>query len=66
MLKVDWTIKNSHCFYSTLPWFCEKTQRLYLLVVSDKKTGTVALICELMDMNIYEFIRGKYEWITCI
>lgn len=26
---------------------------------SDKETGTVSLICELMDMNIYEFIQGK-------
>ena len=28
---------------------------------SDKKTGTMALICELMHMNIYELIKG-----TCI
>lgn len=27
---------------------------------SDKKSGTLVLICELMDMNIYELIRG--EW----
>lgn len=26
---------------------------------SDKETGTVSLICELMEMNIYEFIQGK-------
>lgn len=26
---------------------------------SDKKNGTLALICELMDMNLYEMIRGK-------
>ena len=25
---------------------------------SEKKTGTMALICELMDMNIYELIKG--------
>jgi renal tumor antigen len=29
-------------------------------VVFDKKTGTLALLCELMDMNIYELIRGKH------
>lgn len=26
---------------------------------SDKETGTLSLICELMEMNIYEFIQGK-------
>ncbi|KAI3367190.1 hypothetical protein L3Q82_008244 [Scortum barcoo] len=26
---------------------------------SDKETGTVSLICELMEMNIYEFIQGR-------
>uniref|UniRef100_A0A672J5K4 MOK protein kinase n=1 Tax=Salarias fasciatus TaxID=181472 RepID=A0A672J5K4_SALFA len=25
----------------------------------DKETGTVSLICELMEMNIYEFIQGR-------
>lgn len=29
-----------------------------LLSISDKKSGTLALICELMDMNLYEMIRG--------
>ncbi|XP_043845400.1 MAPK/MAK/MRK overlapping kinase isoform X8 [Dromiciops gliroides] len=28
-------------------------------VVFDRKTGSLALICELMDMNIYELIRGR-------
>lgn len=28
---------------------------------SDKKSGTLVLICELMDMNIYELIRGTYS-----
>ena len=27
---------------------------------SDKKSGTLVLILELMDMNIYELIRGMY------
>ncbi len=31
---------------------------------SDKETGTVSLICELMEMNIYEFIQGKFESMT--
>lgn len=28
---------------------------------SDKETGRVSLICELMEMNIYEFIQGKSD-----
>nr|XP_039318759.1 MAPK/MAK/MRK overlapping kinase isoform X6 [Saimiri boliviensis boliviensis] len=28
-------------------------------VVFDRKSGSLALICELMDMNIYELIRGR-------
>ncbi|XP_048339233.1 MAPK/MAK/MRK overlapping kinase isoform X1 [Sphaerodactylus townsendi] len=28
-------------------------------VIFDKKAGAVALICELMDMNIYELIKGR-------
>ena len=31
---------------------------------SDKKTGSLALICELMDMNLYEMIRGMYSSCT--
>ena len=33
---------------------------------SDKKTGTLMLICELMDMNIYELIRGKFLVHNCV
>ena len=25
---------------------------------SDRRSGTLSLICELMDMNIYELIKG--------
>lgn len=32
-------------------------------IIFDKKTGTVALICELMDMNIYELIRGRRHYL---
>ncbi|KGL77647.1 MAPK/MAK/MRK overlapping kinase, partial [Tinamus guttatus] len=28
-------------------------------VIFDKKAGSLSLICELMDMNIYELIRGR-------
>ena len=30
-----------------------------ILVNSDPRTGTLALIFELMDMNVYELIKGK-------
>ncbi|KAL5008683.1 hypothetical protein ScPMuIL_014264 [Solemya velum] len=32
-------------------------------VIFDKKSGTLVLICELMDMNIYELIRGKRHYL---
>nr|CAB3265414.1 MAPK/MAK/MRK overlapping kinase-like [Phallusia mammillata] len=32
-------------------------------IIYDKKTGMVALICELMDMNIYELIRGRRHYV---
>uniref|UniRef100_A0A667YYH5 MOK protein kinase n=1 Tax=Myripristis murdjan TaxID=586833 RepID=A0A667YYH5_9TELE len=28
-------------------------------LIFDKETGTLSLICELMEMNIYEFIQGR-------
>lgn len=34
---------------------------LFFLVYSDKKSGTLVLVCELMDMNIYELIRGEFS-----
>lgn len=42
-------LRNDHQFVKTM-WF---------EYFSDKKNGTLALICELMDMNLYEMIRGK-------
>ncbi|XP_072031525.1 MAPK/MAK/MRK overlapping kinase-like [Amphiura filiformis] len=32
-------------------------------VVFDKKSGRLALVCELMDMNIYELIRGRRHYL---
>ncbi|KAM8833182.1 MAPK/MAK/MRK overlapping kinase isoform 1-T1 [Synchiropus picturatus] len=29
-------------------------------LIYNKESGTVSLICELMEMNIYEFIRGRH------
>ncbi|KAM6359453.1 MAPK/MAK/MRK overlapping kinase isoform 8-T8 [Alca torda] len=31
----------------------------YICSFSDKKAGSLSLICELMDMNIYELIKGR-------
>lgn len=33
-------------------------------VTFEKKTGTMALICELMDMNIYELIKDRKSYIN--
>lgn len=33
-------------------------------IIFDKKSGTLALICELMDMNLYEMIRGRHHYIS--
>ncbi|CAH1792535.1 unnamed protein product [Owenia fusiformis] len=33
-------------------------------VVFDKKSGVLALLCELMDMNIYELIRGRRHYLS--
>ncbi|KAK3718769.1 hypothetical protein QZH41_014035 [Actinostola sp. cb2023] len=32
-------------------------------IIFDKKNGTLALICELMDMNLYELIRGRRRYV---
>ena len=37
----------------TLPMFC-----------SDQPTGRLALVFELMDMNIYELIRGRSHYVA--
>ena len=34
---------------------------MYVSVYSDKHSGQLSLICELMDMNIYELIKGTYR-----
>ncbi|CAI9730525.1 MAK MRK overlapping kinase-like isoform X1 [Octopus vulgaris] len=33
-------------------------------VIFDKKSGVLVLICELMDMNIYEYIRDKRSYLS--
>ncbi|XP_046849462.1 MAPK/MAK/MRK overlapping kinase-like isoform X2 [Xenia sp. Carnegie-2017] len=32
-------------------------------VIYDRKSGHLALVCELMDMNLYEFIRGRRQYL---
>ncbi len=32
---------------------------IFNILCSDRRNGTLALICEIMDMNIYELIKGK-------
>ncbi|XP_048047990.1 MAPK/MAK/MRK overlapping kinase-like isoform X2 [Megalobrama amblycephala] len=34
-------------------------------LIYDKDTGTLSLICELMEMNIYEFIKGVCLCVRC-
>ena len=36
-----------------------------LCVFSDRHSGTLSLICELMDMNIYELIKGTNVITSC-
>ena len=31
---------------------------------SDRRTGTLALICELMDMNMYELIKDRRSYLS--
>ena len=33
-------------------------------VHSDRRTGTLALICELMDMNMYELIKDRRSYLS--
>ncbi|KAL0969616.1 hypothetical protein UPYG_G00229870 [Umbra pygmaea] len=30
-------------------------------LIFDKESGTLSLVCELMEMNVYEFIRGRQQ-----
>ncbi|XP_021359498.1 MAPK/MAK/MRK overlapping kinase-like [Mizuhopecten yessoensis] len=39
------------------------TVTMLVELVFDRKSGTLVLICELMDMNIYELIRGKRHYL---
>ena len=33
-------------------------------IVFDRRSGTVALVCELMEMNLYELIRGRRKLLS--
>lgn len=65
---------NILAYACTLPTFFNKLRDrqliLFLFIAhhcSDKDSGMLALICELMDMNIYEMIKGKggFEQSAC-
>ena len=51
-----------YCIFSLYIFYVLLLLLFYIvyLYFSDKKSGTLVLICELMDMNIYELIRGMY------
>jgi renal tumor antigen len=34
------------------------------MIISDKRTGTLCLIFELMTMNLYEYIRGRQRLLS--
>jgi renal tumor antigen len=38
--------------------------QLRMRVCSDQPTGRLALVFELMDMNIYELIRGRRHYLA--
>jgi renal tumor antigen len=31
--------------------------------IYDRRTGSLALVCELLDCNVYEFIRGRKHYL---
>ena len=37
----------------------------FMFVTSDPRTGTLALVFELMDMNVYELIKGVTNSLCC-
>lgn len=43
------------------PYFCTDVIQLSC---SDQPTGRLALVFELMDMNIYELIRGRSHYVA--
>lgn len=45
-------------FFLTFCYYKSFETYLFPLSSSDKQSGVLALICELMDMNIYELIKG--------
>jgi renal tumor antigen len=38
--------------------------KINLLLFSDKRTGVLCLIFELMNMNLYEYIRGRQRLLS--
>lgn len=51
----------SNCTYVYVLYYWgneDLTDDYSLVVYSDQDSGTLSLICELMEMNMYEFIKG--------
>lgn len=60
----DYMSENmSHTYLiSNLIEKCLNLNLLCFLFASEKKSGHLSLVCELMEMNIYEVIRGKFRY----
>ena len=50
--------------HGKLPSTTELSRVPCLLCCSDQPTGRLALVFELMDMNIYELIRGRSHYVA--
>lgn len=68
-MQISSSYMNWFCEYCCILWSCCIASGLFHVAChinlkwcfSDKETGRVSLICELMEMNIYEFIQGKWN-----
>lgn len=61
IIKLSIALKYAHFTCSHFQSSYINITLVFVLVnYSDKKNGSLALICELMDMNLYELIRGKH------
>ena len=49
---------------ASCPWPQSSAQSPAFSGCSDQPTGRLALVFELMDMNIYELIRGRSHYVA--
>lgn len=66
----SWNSKMWYCEWGSVVWnvlwACTYSDAIITILCcySDRRSGTLSLICELMDMNIYELIKGTYmQWV---